>query len=200
MTGLRKSSSLASLNDVDLSEIMSPKQSISDRICGLINYITLVPTLIYNLVWIYLLTSELNSSFKEESSINQEDNNCNLLKTNLLSIYSWCFVSIIKSFFFLCCANFVCGGENECNVFCLVIKAIFSFFPSVYFMYHLDYTNNINIMQVEKCHNMWNYVNTFFKMERGYVYVFVTLLVLIPIGTILVACKELWKSRKYHEF
>ena len=69
-----------------------------------------------------------------------------------------------------------------------------------YFMYHLDYTNNITNLQVTNCHNMWNYVNTYFIMERVYVYFFVTLLVLIPIGTILVACKELWKSRKYHEF
>ena len=180
MTTLRKSSSLASLNEVDLSEIISPKQTISDRICGLINYITLVPTLIYNLVWIYLLTSELNSSFKDESKTNHEDNICNSLQNNLVSIYTWCFISIFKSFFFLCCSNFICGGENECNVFCLVIKTMFSFFPSAYFMYHLDYTNNITNLQVTNCHNMWNYVNTYFIMERVYVYFFVTLLVLIP--------------------
>lgn len=202
MTTLRKSSSLCSLNDIDFRDILNPKQTFTDKLCGLINYITLIPTLIYNIVWIYMLTSELNNSFNEESINNNNSGNniCSSMQTSLISIYSWCTISIVKSVSLLCCANFICGGENECNVICLVVKFFFSFIPSVYFVYLLDYTSNINNLQVESCHNIWNYVHTYYIMERIYVYFFVVLLVMLPVGTILLACKELWKSRKYHEF
>lgn len=191
---LRKRSSLASLSEVELGEILNPKQTTTDRICGIINYISLVPTIVYNSFWIYYIFSQGDKVFSTPTT---ED--CQLLFNSISSISTWCFLALIKAMFFLFCSKMICGSENDCNVLCLLIKALTSYFPAIYFSYTLDYATFLTPLQIEKCDASWNSVLQFVKFERIYIYFFTSLLALIPIGSILMALKELWKSRKYHE-
>lgn len=197
---LRKSSSNSSnsISDIDIEEFLKPKTSKTDKLCSIINYVSLVPTLIYNTYWIYVLISDTRLGHIIDN-INQSDEICVNLSSSMSIILTWVIISTIKAFTFLLLSKLVCGSENDCNVLCVVIKGITSFIPSVYFYYKFSYLSDITqIISDSPCELLYSYVNLFFSFEKAYIYFFLFLLFLVPFGAILTIFKELWKGRKYH--
>lgn len=200
---MRKSSSLISLVEPDIEEILNPKVNTTDRICGIINFISLVPTVIYNIAWLFLLKNSFNGTdnqaFLEQIKLSTE---CSSLFNDLNTAFVWVIISLSKSVFFLLCAKMFCGNENDCNILCLILKAVTSYFPSMYFYFKLDYAVKIPdgyLSQIGngKCENLLYYTKYYYATERGYFIFFSILLLSIPFGSILMAFKELWKSQGY---
>lgn len=197
---IRKSSSNSSnsISDVDIDEILTPKKSKTDKFCSIINYISLIPTLVYNTYWIYVLITDTRLGIIIDG-INQHDEVCMNLSSSMSTILSWVIISTIKALTFLLLSKLICGSENDCNVLCVIIKGITSFIPAVYFYYKLSYLSDIaGIINDSQCELLYSYVKLFFSFEKAYIYFFLFLLFLIPFGAILTILKELWKGRKYH--
>lgn len=201
-----RSDSLASLNEVDMNQILNPKINTTDKICSIINWLTLLPTIIYNIVWLYLLKNAFEDVNITEFEVNSTKSaECLNVFNSLNTIFVWVIVSLTKSIIFILFSKFLCSVESDCNILCLFIKGIASYLPSLYFIYSIDYTMDIDNASVSSndnsgcCSNLLYFAQLFYIMERYFVILFTSLLALIPIGSILMLIKELWRSRGYIE-
>lgn len=201
-TRMVRSSSLASLNENELSLESKPTQpKFTDKICGIINFLSLVPTVAYNICWLFILKNVFENEEAFLESIKLSDD-CSKLYWSLNTAFFWVVISLLKSIFFLLCSRMFCGGEIDCSLFCLLIKAITSYFPSIYFTYAFEYSIDISkdfvdSLENEKCGKLVDYAQWFYTTERAYFLFFSILIGLIPLGSILMALKELWKSKGY---
>jgi hypothetical protein len=201
-TRMVRSSSLASLNENELNLESKPNQSkFTDKICGIINFISLIPTVVYNICWLFVLKNifENEEGFLESIKFSDE---CSKLYWSLNTAFFWVVISLLKSIFFLLCARMICGGEIDCSMLCLLFKAITSYFPSIYFTYAFEYTLEISkdaasLFNNQKCEVLLDYSQWFYTTERAYFLFFSILIGLIPIGSVLLGLKELWKSKGY---
>jgi hypothetical protein len=201
-TRMVRSSSLASLNENELNLESKPTQpKFTDKIFGIINFISLIPTLAYNIVWLFILKNvfENEDSFLESLRISDD---CSKLYWSLNTAFFWVVISLLKSIFFLLCARMICGSEIDCSFLCLLLKAITSYFPSIYFTYAFEYSVEISrefiaSLENKKCEKLVDYAQWFYTTERAYFIFFSILIGLIPVGSILVGLKELWKSKGY---
>lgn len=189
MANLRKINSFSSFEE-DLREALTPKKTFSDFFCAVINYVSLVPTVIVNTIYIYFITKELTSRETETSSP------CFNVNNSILSILNWNVIALIKALCFLFLRKFCCGNENDCNIFCLFLKVITSYIPCFYFIYEFEYIETITDIE---CKKEIDFVFMFYKLEKIYFYFVSSIFALIPVGMIGMVMKELWKSRKYQD-
>lgn len=207
MVRLNRSDSLASLNEASIEKILTQKTNNTDKICAIINYTSFLPSVIYNLAWIFILKGvfeelENNDSFFEEIKSCEE---CVVVCDAINRIFIWVVIFVLKNIFFIIFAKVLCERGDDCNILCLVVKSVTSFFPSVYLTYDLDLVSSIkensfsisNIRHKENLANILFYVKKYYTLENYYVSFFTILLILIPLGSILMALKELWKSKNY---
>lgn len=196
---IRKSSNSSnSHSDVDIEDILTPKASKTDKLCSIINYLNLILTLVYNTYWIYVLITDTRLGTIIDR-VNQSDEVCMNLSSNMSTILSWVVISTVKALTFLLLSKLICGTENDCNVLCVIIKGITSFIPAIYFYYKLSYLSEIaETILDSQCELLFAYAHLFFSFEKAYIYFFLFLLFLVPFGAILTILKELWKGRKYH--
>jgi hypothetical protein len=188
-TKLRKISSLGSLCEKEMEELLHPKKKRCENCCSFINYISLIPTLVYNAFSIYYIVSFLGLF----------ENDCSYFQKVISSILNWNIVSLIKAMIFLLCSKIICGAENDCNILCLVIKIFTSYVPCIFFLLYLydDPVKN-SIIEKEKCTIYENFILFTLQVEKVYFYFITSLIAMIPVGSLLMVCKELWRSRKYH--
>ena len=186
---LRKTSSIGSLCEKEMEELLNPRKKICDNCCSIINYISLIPTLVYNAFSIYYIISFLGLF----------ENDCNYFQRVTSSILNWNIISLAKAMIFLLCSKVICGAENDCNILCLVIKIFTSYVPSIFFLLYLyEDSTESNILEKEKCKIYDNFIVFTLQVEKAYFYFITCLIAMIPVGSLIMVCKELWKSRKYH--
>ncbi len=189
MLNLRKVNSYSSIDD-DLKDALEPKKRFSDFFCAIINYVSLVPTVIVNTIYIYYISKELTSREIASSSP------CFNVNNSILSILNWNVIALVKALCFLFLRKFCCGNENDCNIFCLFFKVITSYIPCLYFIYEFEYIEVISDIQ---CKKEIDFVFMFYKLEKIYFYFISLIFALIPVGVFGMVMKELWKSRKYQD-
>ena len=210
MSRILRCGSLHSIDEADLREILNPKTNNTDKICGILNYLNLLPTLIYNLTWLFLLKScfeEINDEiFINEVSENSKD--CAKLYNSLNTVFIWAIINIFKALFFLICSNILCDSKvNDCNILCLIFKVLSSYIPSLFIFSSFEYSIDLNQKNLSEsisqeknkalCGNLLYYTQKFYFYEKYYVVLVSSLLIMIPVGSILMALKELWKSKNY---
>jgi hypothetical protein len=184
---MKKSISTDELQFEDL--IKSTKTT--DLICELINYISLLPTLVYNTAWFFYLKSLLENTKDDQLT------HCEQIYNWVNYAHIWVIISNVKAIFFLCCVRCCCGNENDTNMLCLVVKSLTSLFVSFIFIINIP-THLHNHFDTETiCFKMEIALSWFYKLEYAYVLFVLLLICLIPFGGCLVGLKEYIKSRSY---
>jgi hypothetical protein len=198
---MKKSQSFHYGNEDDLlNEIIKNerKVKVTDIICSLINYFSLIPSIIYNTAWFFYLKSILEEMNENDISV------CNAIFNWTNYATSLCIFPTIKALILLFCIKICVGEENDCNIFCFIVKMLTSFVPSILFVILIP--NNINNyrihlgdIEVKECDKMSRTLNTFYKLEYAYMITILVLFCLIPFGAIATGFKEYWKSRGYNK-
>ena len=186
-------------------EIMVKKKMravIADCVCSIINYLAIIPTLVYNSWWIIYIKTQ-NTIFPEKS----EDITCTRLLRWRGYVLDSCVFGLCKSVLFLFMSKFCCGNENDLNLFCFLLKSTTSLLPSLIFMFKLDNViddfNNLTRSLIyhddtkKSCENLSESLAIYLAFERTYVLSFVGIFVLAVFGAILAMIVEFYKSRGY---
>ena len=172
---------------------------ITDFVCSMIEYITFIPTLVYNIFFLIYFTNIVN--YNQNLSTG-----CSFLIKWKGYIITICKLNLTKAFLFLCTSKLCCGNENDLNVFCVVLKALTSFIPSLIFIFKLkdvieDFDRSkgqiYHMDTMQSCTALWEGEIIFKKYEELYCWFIIGITCLIIIGTVLAALKEVWKSRGY---
>lgn len=188
------------------------KKKFTDLLCSLVNYFSLVPTLAYNTIWFFVFKRVLEK-FGEAlpHNIDTEIQGCSDIYNWLNYALSWNIICFSKALILLSCVKFCCGGENDCNMCCLLIKSLTSLIPSMMFVikipeivsnyktYTINLSSSINQTIQINCDNLANELNLFYRWEYAYILFLVSLFCLIPFGAVLMCLKEFWKSRGYNK-
>ncbi len=188
------------------------KTKIADLILSLINYISLIPTLVYSAIWYYYLKTSLEYFVNEDALLEGQIQGCVELYHWVNYCLTWSMISFLKATFLLACVKLCFGGENDCNMCCLIIKSISTVIPSIIFVLKLpDTVNNYkiyntNVMDFKEndmlkvgCDNMANTLSLYYKWEYSYVLSVLFLFCFVPAGAICMCLKEVWKSRGYNK-
>jgi hypothetical protein len=181
------------MNDNELIYQSLNKTKRTDILCQILNYISLIPTLVYNTVW-YMYLSNLLKEINE-------DNISQCYNINRWSNYSlsWMIVSVLKGLFFLLFVRICFGSENDCNIFCLVLKGLSGLIGSIVFVINIpDYITNTYSPDTT-CYNLEKSMTLFYKCEYSYILFVLSLFCIIPLGACLMGLKEYIKSRRYKE-
>lgn len=197
-----------------LSKEMKTKKKFTDLICSLVNYFSLIPTLIYNAIWFFYFKSLLESIGGDNMppALEREVQGCEELYHWINYSLTWVIVCFSKGLFFLICVRICCGADNDCNMFCLLIKTLTSLIPCIFFIVKIpDHVNNykslnLNLTQgaeVEAyrriCNNMADELDLFYKWEYAYMMLTISLFCFVPAGAVLMCLKEYLKSRGKQE-
>ena len=171
------------------------KAKFTDKILHFMVYLSLVPSIFYNAIWIYQIIMRL------ESFTHDENLQCPDLYNWANHALVWCAVCGIKAFIFLFCLkcnNDESNDSNDCNMICILIKALSSYIPAIVFNFKLG-----QLLEGEykssSCLTMEATISLFKYCEYSYIIFFSTLLCGVPLMGILMCLKELWKSRKYKD-
>ncbi len=170
----------------DLSKGISKKKKFTDLICSLINWVSLIVTTIYNVYWINLFHQILPNVEDDQLKNCQEVFNWNNY------CYTWVIISISKAFILLLCSQLSTGSEFDCNFFCLSIKILSSFIPSIVFVMKIPYygSNIFDSINDGACFSLYENLAKFYRYESNYL-IFIVCLCTIPIlGGIGMAIKE----------
>jgi hypothetical protein len=164
----------------------------TDRICFLINYCSLIITLIYNSYWIYIFQKFLPKIEEEQTK------NCPVIM-NWNNYYStWVIISLLKAVFLLLFAPMGVGSEFDCNFFLLALKMLSSVIPCVFFILFIPY-HGINIYNELKdgdCFKLYENLTLFYQWEKTY-FIFIVCVLFSPvIGGLGMALKEYIKCLK----
>ena len=207
MSRFMRSDSLASLEEANLSQTMNKEPKIGNYVCKIINYISLYPTIIYNIVWLYFLKNGFESIVNEEEfreEISKNSDCLNLYESNN-SILIWVIFYFTKAILFIISSYLICGQENDCNIICLFLKIITSYFPSVYCTYQFSYAyelkSDFSMMSPQHkklCNGFLFHAMTFYTFETYYCAVITFIFLFLIFGPFLMALKELWKANGYH--
>jgi hypothetical protein len=201
------------LNDL-LAEpsIKSKKTKFTDLICSLMNYISLFPTIVYNVIWFFHMKKLLEQIGNDnlDDSIDLHIKGCSIIFNWANYIVSWTLVALIKGIILLVCSKMFCGNENDCNVLCLLIKTFTSLIPGIIFVLKIpDNISNYKILRINSdinqidpvkkfhCDELANAVFLFYKWEYAYVIFLLFVFCFIPFGAVCMCLKEFWKSRGY---
>lgn len=215
----RKSSTYLDQNELNLlldneNKKNNKRKKITDAICYLIHYISLIPTVVYNTVWFFYLKSLLEKADIFLDSIDKIQNkSCHDIINWTNYAFAWTIIANIKAILLLVCAKFCCGQENDCNMFCLLIKSLTSLIPSFIFVIKIpDYVKSYNYSSETipinneanhnltiLCDNIANTISSFYHWEYGYVLFALSIFCLIPLGAACMGLKEYWKSRGYNK-
>jgi hypothetical protein len=181
------------MNDDELiyQSLNSSKTNKTDLLFQIINYISLIPTLVYNTIW-YMYLSNLLKEINDNHV-----NECYDIHRWSNYILTWLIVSVLKGLFFLSFVRICFGSENDCNIFCLILKGLSGLVGSIVFVINIpDYiTNTYN--PDTACYNLEKSLNLFYKCEYSYILFVLALFCLIPFGACLMGLKEYIKSRRY---
>ncbi len=212
------------LNDEDIidelinnEKTIKSRKKISDIICSNLNYFSLVPSLIYNATWIFVIKSALEKMGSEEPSLEKAIEGCSEIYNWAHYTLTWTIISFLKALFLLFCVKMCIGEGDDCNIICLAIKIITSVVPSLIFVFKLPlYVNNYNLFNKNSidlevaggnmsqmdglkfsCDQLANNLNIFYRWEYAYVIFILFIFCGIPAGAICMCLKEAWKSRGY---
>jgi hypothetical protein len=207
-------SSSGYLTEDNIHKLKSHDTKITDYLCSMLNYFSLIPTLTYNLVWYFHFRNVLEEFYK--LNIFHSDQ---IVIKGCKSIYDWgniivlcTIISFIKGLLFLLCSKLICGDENDCNVLCLIIKSLTSFIPGIVFIYILpdifynysfvenknELSSNDYIIIKSLCDKTAKAIYKYYKWEYFYVIFIVFIFCFIPFVAGLMCLKEIWKSRGYY--
>lgn len=188
------------LNDVKLT----------DYICSILNYLSLIPTVIYNLIWFFYFRDILENL--DNLNLQNEGidlTGCDAIYKMANNIIFWTIVSFLKGVILLLCSKVLCGNENDCNILCLIIKILTSFIPAVIFTYILpgllsNYsfieTNHSDMFIKGKflCENLAQTIHKFYTWELRYVIAILFCVCFIFFAAGCMCLKEIWRSRGYN--
>lgn len=207
-------SSSGYLTEDNSDKIKPADTKTTDYICSILNYISLIPTLINNIIWFFYFRNvledfdKLNVSHGDHIQINGCDNIYNWANIIIL----WTIISFFKGILFLISSKLFCGDENDCNVLCLIIKSLTSFIPGIIFIYTLpgivhdySYTENRTslissdyIVMKTLCDNTAKAIYKYYTWEYCYILMIIFMICFIPFSAGLMCLKEIWKSRGYY--
>ena len=133
-----KRSSSGYLTDEYLSKIKSNDIKLTDYICSILNYLSLIPTIIYNIIWFFNFRNILEN-FDNLNLHNEgiDMTGCGAIYKMGNNIIFWTIISFLKGIILLLCSKLFCGDENDCNILCIIIKSLTSFIPGVIFIFIL---------------------------------------------------------------
>lgn len=212
---ITRNNSMLNLSEIDPNALIHTVKSTgntTDKICGVLNYLTFLPSLIYNICWIVFFKNiflEMDSI--ESGQINEVFSiECPNIYEYLNFSFAYIVFSLIKSIVIVLLFSFLCTREGDCNIICLIIKILLSYFPSIYVLFsfkiqELNSTfenilnNNSENFELYKsiCFKMFQNVNSFYNMEYAYCCFISCLILTIPVGSILMAIKECCKGKNY---
>jgi hypothetical protein len=188
---MKKSQSTDNLNIDEL--LNSNKAKATDIICGLLNYFSLIPTLVYNTAWFFYIKGLLENANDEQVA------QCPHLYNWINYADTWVIISNIKALLLLGCTRICCGNENDINMLCLLVKSLTSLFVSFIFVINIPTHLYDSPDDDSVCSRIEIALGLFYKFEYTYVLSILLLFCLIPIGGCLVGLKEYIKSRSYKE-
>jgi hypothetical protein len=183
------------MNDDELiyESLNNGKKNKTDLVCQIINYISLIPTIVYNSIWYIVMSNILKETNESET------NQCYDLNRWVNYCFTWMIVSVMKALFFLCFVRICFGSENDCNIFCLILKALSGIIGSIVFVLNIpDYLTNTHNTNTT-CYKLEKSLSLFHKCEYTYILFVLSLFCLIPLGASLMGMKEYLKSRRYKE-
>lgn len=187
----RKNTKETDTEDIDeylKNTYQSKRKIVSDKLFGMLNYISLIPTLVYNIGWLYLFKNHLLIFGEEDSSA------CPEIFNWVNYIVTWLIINALKALFLLFCVQACVGDEFECKVICVIVKMLTSLIPAIIFVIKLpDYL--YGDFKNKHCHQLVNDLHTFYKWEYAYVLFILCLFCLVPFGAIGMGIKEYLKSR-----
>jgi hypothetical protein len=176
----------------NLNKSSKTRTYFTDRICFLINYCSLIVTLLYNAYWIYIFRQFLPNINEEQTNNCPNDFNWN-------HYYStWVIISSIKAIFLLFFARMGVGSEFDCNFFLLAIKMLSSVIPSICFIIFIPYhgINTYDLINSELCYKLYENLTMFYQWEKTYL-IFILIIINMPIiGALAMALKEYLKCLK----
>lgn len=179
------------MNDDEIIYQSLKRNNRTDIICQILNYISLIPTLVYNSIWYIVMSNLLKET--DESEINQ----CNDINRWVNFSLTWIIISVLKGFFFLCFVRICFGSENDCNVFCLILKGISGIVGSIVFVLNIPDYLTTTYSPDTQCYKLEKSLSLFYKCEYSYILFVLSLFCLIPFGACLMGLKEYIKSRRY---
>jgi len=183
---------------------------ITNLLCYLSNYITLVPTLMYNTIWFFKFKYVIENIGGEIMPLDLENNiqGC----TDLYHWVNYCITmtlfSFFKGLFLLGLSKLCCGEENDCNICCLIFKGITSLVPSIIIVIEIpDLIKKYKAISIinssmnlkSKCDDLAVNLYAYYNWEYAYMLIITIIFCSIPAGAILMCIKEIWKSRGYNE-
>ena len=176
----------------NLNRSTNSRTKFTDKICLLINYISLIITLIYNSYWIYIFQALLPNISEEQIK------NCQIIMNWNYYYSTWVIVSLIKAVFLLLFAPMGLGSEYDCNFFLLAIKILSSVIPCICFIFLIPYhgINSYDKITERECYNLYEHMSSFYKWEKIY-FIFILFVINLPvIGGLGMALKEYIKCLK----
>lgn len=176
----------------NLNKSSNSRIKFTDKICLLINYISLILTLIYNSYWIYIFQKLLPNITEEQIK------NCQSIMNWNCYYSTWVIFSIIKAVFLLLFAPIGLGSEYDCNFFLLAIKMLSSVIPCIAFIFLIPYhgINTYDKTTEGECFNLYEHLSEFYKWEKIY-FIFILIVINLPvIGGLGMAFKEYIKCLK----
>lgn len=202
----RKSSGY--LTDENIKKIKSHNVKLTDYLCSLLTYISLIPTLIYNLVWYFTFRNNLEKFEKFNMSLIQSEiRGCSAIYDWGNNIILWTIISFFKGIVLLLVSKLCCGDENDCNMLCIIIKSLTSFIPGIIFLYILPdvvnkYDSYIKISdEFSKmkliCDELATSIYNYYTFEYFYVISIISIICFIPFAAGCMCLKEIWKSQGY---
>jgi hypothetical protein len=186
-----------------------PSKRITDLICSLLNYFSLIPTLIYNIAWFFAFKRVLENMGGDllPIDLDKDIQGCTEMYDWANFCITWITISFFKAVFLLTIVRSCCGAENDCNICCLLIKCVSSLIPSIIFVIRIpDIVNNykafnvnmnMNLKMKDMCDELSNSIYLYYNWEYAYILFIMFIFCFIPTGVILMCLKELWKSRAY---
>ena len=178
-------------DDELLNSLHSNRAKKTDILCEFINIFSLIPTLAYNIFWFFYFRSLL------ENTPDTEIASCSDINRWVNYSVTWVIISTIKALFFLCCVKICFGSENDCNICCLIMKALTSLIVSILFILNIpDYLDS-SYKPDTTCFNQYKALSLFYKCEYVYILFILSLFCLIPFGAFIMGLKEYIKSRSY---
>jgi hypothetical protein len=205
-------SSSGYLTKDNIEKIKSHDGKVTDYLCSIITYFSLIPTIIYNLVWFFTFRNILENFEKLKFSHNQSEiRGCTAIYNWGNNLILWTIISFFKAIFLLLGSKLCCGDENDCNMLCIIIKSLTSFIPGIIFIYilpdvvhnysfythnHISVSGEFSKMQ-SICDELATAIYKYYTWEYSYVILILLIFCFIPFAAGCMCVKEIWKSRGY---
>jgi len=179
---------LRNIPDNNLCILLSKKRKCIHFCFKQIIFLSFFPTLIYNIFWIIKI--------KKITHQNLVNFDLNKFSDYILTA---CYIVLAKGILILFFPQIRCGREKKINDFsyiCVFIKALTTFFCSLYFTYKL---NNLFVLNkdINSYDEIYYWINLYYKLECFYLKGIYSIVGIVLCSILIVVIKEIFKAIRY---